>query len=491
MRLLSFNVNGLRSIRDCYSLKGWSFDEFLDSLQADVLCFQEVKINEAKRLERELAMPKDFTAYHAFQRGAKKIGYSGVATFCRKGCWEPITCEDGLTSHISPDSPILIAYSKDELQILDSEGRCMITDHLQFVLLNIYFPNDAGPDRDTFRRQFYNVVWMRCRDFLQAGRSIILLGDINVTYHPMDHCDFSKSYWELVTIWGQSLVEEAIIKYLSDEAIHDELPPAICLLIETFYGEKPLRGWLYRLLHLDEEAKSFGLRDAFRLCSPNTHERYTCWSTLVGARGTNHGTRIDTIFVAGSLFKDPNVIIECDIQPKTMGSDHCPVYVDLKLDSVKIGAPAVPQNIKAHQMQRRLSDFFVKRNKDEERNVETAEIPLEPRLKKPATTVPLKLTDYFEVVPRVTNSSQNLDSIESSPCQTSGSQNWREIFHKPKAAPLCSGHSEPCKLMTVNKKGPNRGRQFYICARGVGPVNDPTSRCNYFSWALGNKRSGS
>ncbi|KAM0793357.1 hypothetical protein ACM66B_000812 [Microbotryomycetes sp. NB124-2] len=73
---------------------------------------------------------------------------------------------------------------------------------------------------------------------------------------------------------------------------------------------------------------------------------------------------------------------------------------------------------------------------------------------------------------------------------------WQGIF-APKAAPLCSGHKEKSKLMTVNKVGINKGRRFYLCARPVGPGYDkgqgqdkvnPEYRCDFFQWETNVKR---
>jgi AP endonuclease-2 len=48
--------------------------------------------------------------------------------------------------------------------------------------------------------------------------------------------------------------------------------------------------------------------------------------------------------------------------------------------------------------------------------------------------------------------------------------------------PACAVHGEPCREWTVRKAGPNRGRQFYLCARPVGPPTDKEARCNHFEW---------
>ncbi|KAI1312985.1 Class II abasic (AP) endonuclease [Mortierella claussenii] len=63
---------------------------------------------------------------------------------------------------------------------------------------------------------------------------------------------------------------------------------------------------------------------------------------------------------------------------------------------------------------------------------------------------------------------------------------WQSLF-QPKAVPKCRFHGVPCTEYTVNKKGPNKGRRFFLCSLPVGPEGDaigqkPEYRCNYFEW---------
>jgi AP endonuclease-2 len=53
-------------------------------------------------------------------------------------------------------------------------------------------------------------------------------------------------------------------------------------------------------------------------------------------------------------------------------------------------------------------------------------------------------------------------------------------------APCCTGHREPCVIRTVKKKGPNQGRQFYVCARPEG--SPPVGRCDHFQWSNGARK---
>lgn len=505
MRIVSFNVNGLRSVRDYFAVsKKWSFDEFLQSFGADIICLQETKVNEVGRLDREFALPTHYTGYFAFQRGAKKIGYSGVVTFCRRASPRclPVAYEEGFTGLLEASEERLIrpgvrlATGSEEgggpptLLELDSEGRCIITDHQQFVLVHVYFPNDSGPERHAFRARFYPAVWERCLQYLRAGRSVILLGDINLTYHPIDHCDYAKAWQQLVLCHGEAQADAALARYFaadhgSNSSNNNPLPAGnedatpLAAFVAGFYQDKPLRAWLYRLLHHDEEARRYGLRDVFRSFHPGEGDRYTNWSTVMSARGTNHGTRIDLILTAGPLFggeQAGHTVVNCDIWPGYMGSDHCPVLIELDLPPSESGGlvPAEPRNLRRFTSQKRLCDFFPTASSRDRKQSRPAQPPPLPTDSSPDRQ--LRPGGQPE------DGGESVTVIEQQSVHTEQITEWRQLFNRPKPAPLCKGHGEPCRLLTVSKRGLNQGRKFYACARGPGDPSEAASRCAHFEW---------
>ncbi|XP_052284812.1 DNA-(apurinic or apyrimidinic site) endonuclease 2-like [Dreissena polymorpha] len=64
---------------------------------------------------------------------------------------------------------------------------------------------------------------------------------------------------------------------------------------------------------------------------------------------------------------------------------------------------------------------------------------------------------------------------------------WKNILGGLGPAPLCKGHKEPCVLRMVKKPGPNKGKQFYACARGEGLKTNPEARCETFQWVVKKK----
>lgn len=157
MKLLSWNVNGIRSV----ARKG--FLEWLDRERPDVLCLQETKA-QADQLEPELAAPP---GYRAFWHAAERKGYSGVATLSRH---EPVSVRHGLG-----------------IRKFDAEGRVLITEYDGFTLLNVYFPNgqrDLG--RVDFKLEFCDALLACCNTLRRRGQRVIVCGDFNTAHQEID-----------------------------------------------------------------------------------------------------------------------------------------------------------------------------------------------------------------------------------------------------------------------------------------------------------------
>ncbi len=116
MKIVSWNVNGLRSVYK----KG--FLEWLAKSGADIVCLQEVKADE-EQLPFDLTT---LTGYHTYFNSAAKKGYSGVAVYSRN---EPLNVKRELGS-----------------ERFDSEGRMLQLEYKDFILINLYLPT-AGETR--------------------------------------------------------------------------------------------------------------------------------------------------------------------------------------------------------------------------------------------------------------------------------------------------------------------------------------------------------
>ncbi len=155
MKIISWNVNGLRSVYKKGFL-GW-----LAKSDADIVCLQEIKAHEEK-------LPFDLTTltgYHTYFNSAKRSGYSGVAVYSRR---EPLDVKRALG-----------------LERFDSEGRMLRLEYKDFILLNLYLPHGGrGKENLGYKLGVYDFLL----DYLNniKGKSIILAGDFNIAHREID-----------------------------------------------------------------------------------------------------------------------------------------------------------------------------------------------------------------------------------------------------------------------------------------------------------------
>ena len=153
MKLISWNVNGLRACAD----KG--FADAFKALDADFFCLQETKMQEGQ-------LDLEFEGYRSYWNYAEKKGYSGTAIYSRH---EPVAVTYGL--------------GIDEH---DHEGRVITLEMPDFFLVTVYTPNS----QDELRRLDYRMRWED--DFrnyllaLDAKKPVIVCGDMNVAHEEID-----------------------------------------------------------------------------------------------------------------------------------------------------------------------------------------------------------------------------------------------------------------------------------------------------------------
>lgn len=153
MRLISWNVNGLRAV------VGKNFREVFQSLDADFFCLQETKM-QAGQLELE------FPGYQSWWNYAEKKGYSGTAVF-------------------SKHHPLSVTYGIG-IEEHDHEGRVITLEMENFFLVCVYTPNS----QDGLRRLDYRMRWEDdFRAYLQKldeSKPVIVCGDMNVAHEEID-----------------------------------------------------------------------------------------------------------------------------------------------------------------------------------------------------------------------------------------------------------------------------------------------------------------
>lgn len=252
--LISWNVNGIRAIYR----KG--FLDWFGSVRPDILTLQEIKAEESQ-LPAELAR---IDGYYSYFSSAERKGYSGVALYSRV---KPFPVERRLG-----------------IEKYDTEGRVLIADYDDFVLFNIYFPNgQMSEERLRYKLEFYDVFLEYVDRINDAGRNIVICGDVNTA-----HTEIDLSH------------------------------PKANSTISGFLPEE--RAWIDKFL-------SHGYYDTFRLFN-NKPGNYTWWSPLTRARERNIGWRIDYFFVNKRFFGN---VRSASILAEVQGSDHCPVALQIEI----------------------------------------------------------------------------------------------------------------------------------------------------------------
>ncbi len=253
MKLLSWNVNGIRAA-DRAGFLDWFAKE-----KADVVCLQETKANR-EQLHEPLLNPK---GYHSFWHSAQKAGYSGVALYTRK---EPLRVSEGMG-----------------LPEFDSEGRVLVAEYPEFVLINAYFPNSQRDHaRLGYKLAFCDAMLKYCESLRSQGKHVVICGDFNIAHKEIDLKNPKSN--------------EKNAGFLPEE-----------------------RAWMSRFIET-------GYVDTFRNFVPDPGH-YTWWSYRPGVRERNIGWRLDYFFVNQEL---RDRLRTASIQCAVKGSDHCPVLLQLK-----------------------------------------------------------------------------------------------------------------------------------------------------------------
>ena len=251
MRLISWNVNGLRA---CV---GKGFLDFFHEIQADAVCLQETKMQPDQ-------LTLEWEGYSQYWNNAVKKGYSGTAIFTKM---TPVSVKNGM-----------------DIPEHDNEGRVITCEYENFYLVTVYTPNAQSELARLDYRMTWDDAFRKYLLELDAKKPVIVCGDMNVAHKEID-----------------------------------------------LKNPGPNRG---SAGFTDEEREKFskllesGFTDTFRHLHPDLVGAYSWWSYRFKARQNNAGWRID-YFLVSDRIKDK--IVTASILPEVMGSDHCPVMLEIEL----------------------------------------------------------------------------------------------------------------------------------------------------------------
>ena len=159
MLLVGWNVNGIRAV----IRKG--FGEFLNTKKPDIICLQEIKIDDVMRAKENF----DFKKYEEYWNSADRPGYSGTAVFVKENL------------KLKPKYTTGIGIKK-----YDYEGRVQTLEFDKFYLVNIYFPNTRHDlSRLDFKIEFDEAVLKHVKK-LDKTKPVIITGDYNVAHEEID-----------------------------------------------------------------------------------------------------------------------------------------------------------------------------------------------------------------------------------------------------------------------------------------------------------------
>lgn len=295
LKLYSWNINGIRAV-----LRKGALQKFLEEYRPDALCLQEIKAKPEQ-------VDYNFPGYKVFWNPAKRAGYSGTAILVLK---DSLLSSDDLSNldviHWSSGKDCLSGNflgdvrnihqgqtnlefqssdNKDSFkELVVQEGRILVLETKKFYLVNVYVPN-SKPDlsRLSIREKMWDPELLNYLKDLGKNKPVVVCGDFNAAHNEIDIARPKTNH--------------------HSAGFTDEERKGITNYIKA------------------------GFIDTFRDLHPGA-VRYTWWSHWGKARENNVGWRIDYFFVSENLSKN---LKSAEIYEDVMGSDHCPISIELEI----------------------------------------------------------------------------------------------------------------------------------------------------------------
>lgn len=248
-----------------------AFQTFMAEHQPDILCLQETK---AQQGQAEI----DLKDYHEYWNSAVKAGYSGTAIFSKE---KPHQVINGFADNIAEKYNL----SGDSYGDPNKEGRVISAEFEKLWVVTVYTPNSKGDlSRLELRHKQWDPAFLEHIKELEKTKPVVFSGDLNVAHTEIDLANPKAN--------------------IGKHGFTNEEREGI------------------------DKFEQAGFIDTFRTLHPDQAEAYTWWTHWANARTRNVGWRIDYWFASKSL-KD--TIKNAQIHPDIMGSDHCPVSIELDI----------------------------------------------------------------------------------------------------------------------------------------------------------------
>jgi len=250
-------------------IKKGTFQEFVKTHQPDILCLQETK---AQQGQAEIDMP----GYEEYWNSAEKKGYSGTAIFTKV---KPLSVIYGFADEIAEK----YGLSDDGYGDPNKEGRVISAEFDGFWVVTVYTPNSKGDlSRLGLRYKQWDPAFLEHVQLLEKAKPVVFCGDLNVAHEEIDLANP-----------GPNVGKHG---FTNEE--------------RERFGDFLKAGYV----------------DTFRKFFPDATDKYTWWTAWASARARNVGWRID-YWLASKDIADK--VVGAQIHADVMGSDHCPVSIEL------------------------------------------------------------------------------------------------------------------------------------------------------------------
>ncbi|MCA9349337.1 exodeoxyribonuclease III [Candidatus Saccharibacteria bacterium] len=244
------------------------FQEFAETHQPDILCLQETKAQPDQS-------PVDIEGYQEIYNSAERRGHFGTAIFSKIS---PLRTFDNIPEDIASKYALADKYGNT-----NQEGRVLVAEFDDYYVATVYTPNSKDDlTRLKLRADAWGPAFTEYMASLEAKKPVLVSGDFNVAHNEIDLARPKQN--------------------VGKHGFTDEERQDFTKLLEI------------------------GLCDSFRTLYPDTTEAYTWWTAWGNARANNVGWRIDYWLVSNQLMPK---LVDAQIHPDVLGSDHCPVSIEL------------------------------------------------------------------------------------------------------------------------------------------------------------------